>query len=181
VAAGAAAAGALLLFTLQASALDNNVRVERRAVEDRVEIGRWLDENVPDATWIAVIPAGAIPYESGLPTIDMLGINDEHIAHRDLPIGKFAAGHEKYDGAYVLERQPDIIILEDTLTSEAWSRDDYEQSRSALIPARVDMLDQPGLWDAYEPRSAELREGSWFNLLVRRGASGVVALTQSPP
>jgi hypothetical protein len=81
----------------------------------------------------------------------------------------------------VLDRQPDIIILEDTLTDTAWSRDDYERLRIALIPARVDMLDQPRLWEEYEPRSAELREGSWLNLLVRRGATDVLAQTQSPP
>ena len=181
VATAATAAAALLLFTLQASALDNNIRVERQAVEDRADIGRWLAASVPSAASIAVIPAGAIPYESDLRTIDMLGINDEHIAHRDLPIGKFAAGHEKYDGAYVLDRQPDIIILEDTLTDSAWSREDYERLRIALIPARVDMLDQPRLWEEYEARSVELREGSWFNLLVRREASDVLAQTQSPP
>jgi hypothetical protein len=169
----------MMLFTLHPSALDVNVRIERQAVDDRVEIGRWLRANVPESTWIAVIPAGAIPYESGLPTIDMLGISDEHIAHRDLPIGKFAAGHEKYDGAYVLDRMPDIIILEDTLTDAPWAREEYERARVALIPARVDMLDQPRLWEEYEPRSVGIREGSWFNLLVRREASDVLARTQS--
>jgi arabinofuranosyltransferase len=170
-AAVVAASAALLLLTLQASGTDRAVVPERDAVGDRAEIGRWLRSAVPGATVIAVIPAGAIPYESRLRTIDMLGINDRHIAHRDVDLGTFAAGHEKYDSEYVLDRRPDIIILMDTLTERAWRGDDYEALRSGIIPARIDMLSTPRLWEEYEARSVRLREGAWLNLLVRRDAS----------
>jgi hypothetical protein len=179
----AAAIAGLLVFTLQAST--NSVDVigasERKAVRDRVEIGRWLEANVAADTVIAVVPAGAIPYESRLETIDMLGINDEHIAHRNLDIGSFAAGHEKYDSEYVLNRQPDIIILFDSLLMAPAKQDDYSVLSFAIIPAVVDMVLTPRLWVEYEARAVELREGAWFNLLVRRdGANGVRALTRSP-
>ncbi len=176
----AVAGGALLLFTLHASATDVSVPPERQAVFDRAEIGRWLRDNAPPDTLIAVIPAGAIPYESDLRTIDMLGINDEHIAHRDLDLGTFGAGHEKYDSLYVLDRRPDIIILMDTLSARPWRREDYGALAFGIIPARIDMLAQPRLWEEYEARSAQVREGVWLNLLVRRDASDLLAKTQAP-
>jgi hypothetical protein len=176
-AAGAAAVLALLLFTLSSSS-DPNVDIERDAVDGREAMGRWLRDNLPDDTTIAVIPAGAIPYESGLTTIDMLGINDEHIAHRDLPLGSFGAGHEKYDTEYVLDRQPDIIILADALDDAPRPRERYGELTSGLILARIDMLRTPRLWEEYEARSVKL-EDEWFNLLVRRDADAALAATSS--
>ncbi len=73
-------------------------------------VGEWLRENVPPDTLFATNTAGSIPYYSKLPTIDMLGLNDEHIAHRDVKsMGQGQAGHEKGDGKYVLSRKPDYI------------------------------------------------------------------------
>jgi hypothetical protein len=43
------------------------------------------------------------------------------------------------------------------------------------------MVGQPRLWEGYEPRSVELREGEWANFLVRKDAAALVALTQPPP
>jgi 3',5'-cyclic AMP phosphodiesterase CpdA len=166
------------LFTLQSSGTDGAIPPEREAVRDRVEIGRWLRDNTPGTTLVAVIPAGAIPYESGLPTIDMLGINDEHIAHVDLDLGRFGAGHEKFATAYVLDRRPDIIILTDDLSSKPWQREDYAGLNLGLIAARIDIVKQDRLWQEYEPRTVRLREGKWFNLLVRRDASAVIGQTQ---
>ncbi len=170
----------LMAFTLQASGTDFGLPPERDAVTDRLEMGRWLRDNVPPDSAIAVIPAGAMPYESRLVTIDMLGLNDEHIAHRDLTLGKLGAGHEKYDSQYVLDRQPDMIILADDLTPVPWARADYAPLYGGLIPARIDMLSQDRLWREYTPRSVQIREGKWFNLLVRLDASAVLAKTQAP-
>ena len=128
-----------------------------------------------------VVAAGAIPFESGLETIDMLGLNDEHIAHRDLEVGLLPAGHEKYDSEYVLNRQPDIIILADFLTDDPYEdEEDYAVLKSTLIPARVDMLESRRLWDEYDPRSMQIEEGRWFNMLVRRQPVAVRGSAQSP-
>jgi arabinofuranosyltransferase len=172
-----AAVAGLFGLMLYASAADFGLPPERQAVSDRAEIGRWLRANVPPTTTIAVIPVGAIPYESRLPTIDMLGLNDVHIAHRQLDIGLLPAGHEKYDSQYVLDQRPDIIILMDGLSPKPWGRADYAALSGGLIPARVDMLKQPRLWAEYEPRSVQVREGEWFDLLVRPEAAAVLAKT----
>ena len=61
---------------------------------------------------IAVNPAGCLPYNSRLPALDMLGLNDSYIAHHRPPdMGHGALGHELGDGAYVLSRKPDLLIF----------------------------------------------------------------------
>jgi hypothetical protein len=180
-AAVAVAFAGLLAFSLHPSSRDQALVQERDGMRDRIAIGRWLGDHLPDNTLIAVVAAGAIPYESDLPTIDMLGLNDEHIAHRDIKVGLLPAGHEKYDTAYVLDQQPDIIILADFLTDDPYEDEEaYAVLKSTLIPARVDMLDTRRLWDEYDPRSVEIEEGRWFNMLVRRQPVAVRASAQNP-
>jgi hypothetical protein len=155
---------------------------EREAVNERAEIGRWLRANAPDDAAIAVLAAGAIPFESRLETIDMLGINDEHIAHQSVTVGSrlAAAGHEKYDSQYVLARRPDAVILFDALEPRPFGREDYDRLRFALTPAAADMVTSPQLWRDYEERSVEVRDGAYFSLLVRRD-SPLLAMTQATP
>lgn len=82
-------------------------------------VGQWLLDRAPEGTVIATNTAGTIPYYSKLKTIDMLGLNDRHIAHRDMPfMGHGYAGHEKGDGAYVLGLKPDIIQFSSSSGSE---------------------------------------------------------------
>jgi hypothetical protein len=60
---------------------------------------------------LAVDAAGAIPYYSGFRSLDMLGLNDAHIARqRHESFGDGVEGHELGDGAYVLSREPDLIV-----------------------------------------------------------------------
>jgi len=75
-----------------------------------IEVGKWLRANASEDAVLAVDCAGAIPFYSGLPTIDMLGLNDRHIAHLQMPnLGAGTPGHEKQDPAYVLAKQPEYI------------------------------------------------------------------------
>jgi hypothetical protein len=67
---------------------------------------------------LAVEAAGAIPYWSELPALDMLGLNDYYIAHHPPSnVGAGAIGHEFGDGAYVLGRKPDLMILGNDFSS----------------------------------------------------------------
>jgi hypothetical protein len=54
---------------------------------------------------LAMDDAGIGPLIADRTTVDMLGLNDRHIAH--LP-GRFA---DKYDVGYVLGRRPDLVVL----------------------------------------------------------------------
>lgn len=61
---------------------------------------------------LAVEMAGCLPFQTGFPSIDMLGLNDYHIArHRPPDMGKGGLGHELGDGRYVVLRKPDMIEL----------------------------------------------------------------------
>lgn len=79
-------------------------------------VGRHISENWPAGSLIAVSTAGSTPYFAPQNIyIDMLGLNDRHIAHRPSQDKEFkwkgVPGHEKGDGRYVLSRQPDFIIV----------------------------------------------------------------------
>ncbi|RMF30844.1 MAG: hypothetical protein D6759_11150 [Chloroflexi bacterium] len=69
------------------------------------QTGMWLAQHAEPGSLLAVVDAGAIPYYSGLPTIDMVGLNDYHIAR--LPGGFMA----KYDIEYILARRPAYIQI----------------------------------------------------------------------
>jgi hypothetical protein len=71
-----------------------------------VVLGRLLGERHPGAV-LAVDAAGKLPYFSGLHTIDMLGLNDRHIAFVKPKMA--LPGHNKFDPDYVFAQRPDLI------------------------------------------------------------------------
>ncbi|MFN8549758.1 MAG: hypothetical protein U0527_17760, partial [Candidatus Eisenbacteria bacterium] len=73
--------------------------------------GEWLRRTAAPTDLLATPVAGAIPYASGLRTIDMLGLNDRVIGRKQVRLGLGDRDHEKFDAAYVLSRQPDWIFL----------------------------------------------------------------------
>jgi len=85
----------------------------RLAGRARTAMGQWLHENVPRGTYVAVDAAGQIPFYSDLRALDLFGLNDLTIAHRQVPdMGKGTPGHEKMDMDYVIfVAQPDYIII----------------------------------------------------------------------
>jgi 4-amino-4-deoxy-L-arabinose transferase-like glycosyltransferase len=79
------------------------------------KVGLWMRDHWPRDAKVALNTAGSTPYYSDLVCIDMLGITDPRVASRKitrrlLP-SQLVPGHEKGDGAYVLSRKPDFIIL----------------------------------------------------------------------
>ncbi len=115
-AAGAAVLCVAVLVWQQSAAREYPTQLAR---EERWEwdgklVGEFLKEAFSDRQpLLAVDGAGAVPYYSELPAIDMLGINDHHIARHAPPdFGKGWVGHELGDGRYVLDRKPDVILFE---------------------------------------------------------------------
>ncbi|HKP53756.1 MAG TPA: hypothetical protein VJ183_14030 [Chloroflexia bacterium] len=73
--------------------------------------GLWLRDHTPVDTLGASPVAGAIAFYGQRNIVDMLGITDEHIGHKQIEtMGSGLAGHEKEDPLYVLDRQPDYIL-----------------------------------------------------------------------
>lgn len=100
--------------------------------QDWGEVGRGLKHAFrcdPDVT-IAVMAAGAVPYYSGLRTIDMLGLSDPWIARNGVVYGT-RPGHRR--GAtlpYLLNRRANLVV-------HPWARGDGEQLISEYDRAAV--------------------------------------------
>lgn len=78
--------------------------------QGNVKLGRFLALQDDPDTRVAVPSAGAIPYFSRLPTIDMYGLNDPHIAR--VPFPETDRGRlMKWDNDYVLSLAPDWIVI----------------------------------------------------------------------
>jgi hypothetical protein len=90
-----------------------HIREEIEVVDQGGSEGLWLRDHTPPGAWTADSAAGAIAYYGQRRVIDILGLNDLHIAHLPDPdIGK--AGHEQSDPQYVMSRRPDYLPV-DTL------------------------------------------------------------------
>jgi arabinofuranosyltransferase len=79
----------------------------------RTEMGKWLYANALRDTYIAVDAAGQMPFYSDLRALDLFGLNDLTIAHRQVAeMGQGTPGHEKMDMNYVIfVAKPDYIII----------------------------------------------------------------------
>lgn len=103
--------GLLLLASLNA----RSFRMDWAAFNGTV-IGRYIEDAWPAGSLVALNTAGSTPfYGASHRYIDMLGLNDRTIALREnVPVlarRQAMPGHGKGDGAYVLGREPDFIIL----------------------------------------------------------------------
>jgi arabinofuranosyltransferase len=145
------------------------VRAEEAAVTNftrlMIEVGRLIKENTPEHFTIALNPAGAVPYYAERRAIDMLGLNDEHIAHSKARVlGSRKAGHEKGDGAYVLSRRPNMILI-----GNVWV--DESDTVKAIYPSRqseVQIMKTPDIYERYELVFFPLGDGRSLKALVLR-------------
>ncbi len=83
----------------------------RNATVERKSIGEFLKLKLPPDCTIAISPSGIIPYYSELRTIDMLGLNNEFIAHSGKRDRNLVYGHQAGDGIYVMSQEPCLLIL----------------------------------------------------------------------
>jgi hypothetical protein len=109
----------LVVAVLAASALLQGMDADgARAKDERWEwdgrtLGLFLKSTfAAEQPTLAVDAAGAVPFYSRLPAIDMVGLNDRWIAtHPPDQVGVGFLGHELGDGASVLARHPDFVLL----------------------------------------------------------------------
>jgi hypothetical protein len=119
-------------------------------------VGSHIDAEWPEGITIALNTAGSTPFVAGNNRvfIDMLGLNDPVIAKRQnvpmLALGQGLPGHTKGDGAYVLSRQPDRIII-----GPAYGVD----VAGAWFLSGVEMAALPEFKRCYRKESVQLRYG----------------------
>jgi hypothetical protein len=82
-----------------------------------IQLGRAVHARTDPGAVMAMDDAGAGPYFAERTNIDMLGLNDTHIAH--LP-GRY---NEKIDVSYVLGRRPDLVVLASRVPEPTEDRD----------------------------------------------------------
>ena len=105
----AAAVAALFWPQLADPQIRACVRADGASRYGRV-VGEFLHDHLPPGTVVATNAAGALPYFSQLPVIDMLGLTDRALARSPSNASGWI-GHERGDGAAVLDREPPLIIL----------------------------------------------------------------------
>ncbi len=127
----------LALSLLQFFVPHLNPQKENRASYLGTIAGKYISKHLPPDSLIALNTAGSTPYFAPRNRyIDMLGLNDYHIARRkidkyELPWQKIP-GHLKGDGEYVLSRNPDFIIIgpaQGSSIEKPWFLSDLEISR----------------------------------------------------
>lgn len=87
------------------------VRIWTNSTNGLKFIGKWFHNTLPPKTCIAVFCNGALSYYDELPTIDMLGLTDEHISRFGHKALKGAPGHVSFDYEYVVNKHPAIIAF----------------------------------------------------------------------
>lgn len=107
-------AATLVALTAVGSYYDpNNWTKQEHWQWDGVVVGKTLARMFgAEQPLVAVDAAGAVPYYSKLPALDMLGLTDRYLAHhRPKAMGSGFMGHELGDASYFLKRAPDIICI----------------------------------------------------------------------
>ncbi len=107
-------------------------RVEGTMTEASRDVAAWIVAHSTPDTLIAVNHAGAVPFYTRLPTVDMTGLADRHIAR---VVGGL---HEKYDPTYVLRRRPHWIVLNSRVQpglDGVWYHEGYWEGETALVHA----------------------------------------------
>jgi arabinofuranosyltransferase len=133
----------------------------------RKACGLYLKSIASPGQALAIHSAGIIPYYSELPTIDMWGVTNLHIAHQRMPdMGRSGnrIGHEKEDYPWVFAQNPTYFV------------DQYHVITTRPVPELLERLFPTETGRAiarrYEPHSVPLRldlgEGLreyWFNYI----------------
>ncbi len=116
-------------------------------------IGQWLADHAEPNMAIATTAAGIIPYYSKLYTVDILGLNDEWVAH-NVPARGQRPGHTKSAPlSYILKKDVDYLIYHPTISDRRPRRSAAEKAAWAKRgytwkTIQVEGLDPPwwGVW-----------------------------------
>lgn len=146
--AGCAIAGALLVCTytgsIQSRARDfrhgiTSIRGIESYAERRVREGKFLrslvDEGLlPDDLLIGVKGAGAVPYYSRLPALDLFGLNDVEIAHTPVTDRGLIAHEKMASRNYMLRRNLALCEVRNRIVYDhPWKIQDFDHYRRGRL------------------------------------------------
>jgi hypothetical protein len=152
---------------------------------EREQIAEWLASRFPDGTTLAINAAGLIPYRTGFPTLDMLGLNDAHIARTEGSAGSdgtIFVGHSKHDGAYVCSRAPGAVITSGARLHPGRSADEaILQAAVNSFPGDREFLRDPACRERYRAEAVELAPGRFAVVHVFRDPQPTGSEAPPPP
>lgn len=113
--------------------------------EYRRSVAEALNARSNPDTLVAANAVGAFGYYSEARIVDMLGLNDGHIARHGTKIPHALPGHQAGDGEYVISREPDYII-------PFGIKPEYDVDRTAPYHlSDRQLFRQPEFQENYEP------------------------------
>ncbi len=130
---------------------------ERVTVGAFAHLGKRLREILPDNTTIGCGSTGAIGYFTDMRIVDILGLTERFIARHGAVVGT-QPGHLKTDGAYVIEKRPDLLLLGNVQIH----RGPRGRDRMRLKIQEEEIAKQPGFESDYDFVNIPL--GSGFHL-----------------
>jgi len=98
-------------------------------------VGKVLGESLQysQQVKIAVLPAGAVPYFSRLPALDMLGLSDQWVARRGVVSSTMPGHHRKATLPYLMLKNVNLIV-----------------GKPAMVPSDVPLSDALARLDSYK-------------------------------
>ena len=135
-------------------------------------LGEWLAGVADSSDTIAVTAAGAIPYFSGLPAVDILGINDPDVARRPpRHTGAWAPGHHRYDLEQLLDRAPTWIVWDFgvRLNGHRWrTYEHWAEGERGKLDYRQELFAHPRFTERYEVDMSAPRETQGVYTVYRK-------------
>lgn len=118
-----------------------------------LRVGDELAKRAPEGAAVALSPVGAIGWRGGLEVVDVLGLT--HDAFSDLEPdldGVGVKGHHRHDGAWVLDQEPEYLLLGN-------ARFQPDTGRVDINPWEADIVGDPRFAAEYVTDSFELESG----------------------
>jgi len=145
------------------------LRIKAEVTWNFERIAAWMRGALPPDTTLATNVAGVIPYRTGFVTLDMLGLNDEHIAHAPRSEGA-ARGHQKSAPDYVLAQGPDLILIGLPRVFEASPSNDalFAIWNASALPGDRVLLNSDAFHEAYELVKGPVDAEGYTAVFVRR-------------
>jgi len=156
-----------LAATLQHSFFGREIgrlRRDERFVRDASAIAEALRET-DRPLLIAANNVGALAYGSNQRFVDMLGLNDRHIARAP---GKQLGipAHESHDGSYVLDREPDLIFY--GMPRLYPERVSLQRAIDVGYPSDLDLMQDPRFARLYGLTHLRVEDGRFAPVFARR-------------
>lgn len=146
--AAIAAASLAAMLAIQPYFDRNRIALSERWELGAISVGKMLKQGFGEAQpLLAIGAAGAVPFYSELPAVDMLGLNDYYLPrHKPADFGKGFYGHELSDPDYVLDRKPDLVFITNGTFGDLQAEKDLLAKPEfaglyTLIPLRAPAID----------------------------------------